>query len=287
MCNNIKTSIVAGIVLYNPVMERLQENIQAIKDQVDKLVLVDNGSMRQEYAQWNENDNRIVIIRHAENMGIAVALNDILQYAYNNGYQWALTLDQDSVALPGMVAKMSLYAKAEIGIVCPLIKDRNFFHSSQEMDGGAKELDYCITSASLTNVTAWKKVGGFDNKMFIDWVDWDICIAMRKAGYKIIQTGDAVLLHELGTKAKCTHLLGHEILLLHRSPFRYYYVIRNRVYLGRKYPSEGYCKQIWIAIKSILKVVLFEKNKKNNIVAMAKGLKDGLLMDVHIVDNTK
>lgn len=286
MCNKIKTSVIAGIVLYNPDMNRLQENIHAIKGQVDKLVLVDNGSMIPEYTQY-EDEDYIVIIHYTENRGIAVALNDILKYAYDNGYQWALTLDQDSVALPGMIEKMSLYAKKEVGIVCPLIKDRNFSQPSPKTTERVKEIKYCITSASLTNVTAWKKVGGFDNKMFIDWVDWDICIAIRKAGYKIIQIRDAVLLHELGNKTECIHWWGHDIMLLHRSPFRYYYVIRNRVYLGRKYPSEGYWKQLWISIKSIFKVVLFEKNKKNNMLAMLKGLRDGLLMDVNITDNTK
>ena len=34
----------AGIVLYNPDVERLHENINGIINQVDALILIDNGS---------------------------------------------------------------------------------------------------------------------------------------------------------------------------------------------------------------------------------------------------
>ena len=36
--------IIAGIVLYNPDICRLKENISAIRPQVDKIVLIENGS---------------------------------------------------------------------------------------------------------------------------------------------------------------------------------------------------------------------------------------------------
>ena len=38
-----------GIVLYNPDIPRLRENISAIKPQVDKVVLIENGSKDTSY----------------------------------------------------------------------------------------------------------------------------------------------------------------------------------------------------------------------------------------------
>ena len=35
---------IAGIVLYNPDLGRLKENIESICKQVDKVILIDNGS---------------------------------------------------------------------------------------------------------------------------------------------------------------------------------------------------------------------------------------------------
>ena len=43
----------AGIVLYNPDIERLRENIAAIAPQVDTLLFIDNAS------EYNENKYRI------------------------------------------------------------------------------------------------------------------------------------------------------------------------------------------------------------------------------------
>ena len=37
--------ILCAIIVFNPDHERLKENILAIKDQVDKLVLYDNGGL--------------------------------------------------------------------------------------------------------------------------------------------------------------------------------------------------------------------------------------------------
>ena len=39
-----KTRICAGIVLYNPDIERLSDNIDSVISQVEKIYLVDNGS---------------------------------------------------------------------------------------------------------------------------------------------------------------------------------------------------------------------------------------------------
>ena len=72
-----KIRICAGIVTYNPDIELLIKNINAISDQVNKVIIVDNGSIN-----WNNWSNRILsknveIIRNRNNDGIAKALNQI------------------------------------------------------------------------------------------------------------------------------------------------------------------------------------------------------------------
>lgn len=57
--------ISAGIVTYNPEMQRLEENINAIIGQVDEVVLVDNGSANiKEIEQKWENASKISIIKN-------------------------------------------------------------------------------------------------------------------------------------------------------------------------------------------------------------------------------
>ena len=43
--------VVAGIVLYNPNLDRLLQNISAIANQVDKIILYDNNSTKINFDQ--------------------------------------------------------------------------------------------------------------------------------------------------------------------------------------------------------------------------------------------
>ncbi|OYP57160.1 glycosyltransferase [Segatella bryantii] len=271
--------MIAGIVLFNPDPIRLRENIEAIKPQVDKLILIENGSTDFSYID-NIDFSDLVYIRNPRSMGIAYALNQILQYAYDNNHQWALTLDQDSVVADNLIVEYEKVINTpNTGIICCKTIDRNF--KDDELNTyGVKEVNYCITSASYTNVSAWKDVGGFDTQMIIDWVDWDICIALRKKGFKILKTDKTYILHELGTNTQKKSFLGHTFLILNRSQFRYYYVARNWIYIGRKWQEESIFKCIVQVLKWLFIALIFEKNKMENLKAFIKGSFDGLKMKI-------
>ena len=57
----------------------------------------------------------------------------------------------------------------------------------------------CFTSASWVNIKAWQEVGGFDDSMFIDRVDYDFCMTLWEAGWGIYKTVKTEILHELGS----------------------------------------------------------------------------------------
>lgn len=126
----------------------------------------------------------------------------------------------------------------------------------------------CITSASMMNLNAWKQVGGFDEKMFIDSVDFDICLSMREHGYRIIKTYDTALLHEVG-HSEIRKLFGKEYQIYHHSPLRYYYMIRNGIYLGKRHHFTF--KATLRAIRLFILVSLFEENKMEKISKMLLG----------------
>ena len=74
---------IAGIVLYNPDLGRLKENIESICKQVDKVILIDNGSDNiREIEDLIKKYLNCILLKNGENMGIAYALNQILKYAY-------------------------------------------------------------------------------------------------------------------------------------------------------------------------------------------------------------
>lgn len=262
--------IITGIILYNPDLSRLQENIFAILPQVDKVVLVENGSSDITYLKEFE-DEKIELIVNEENMGIAYALNQVMQFAHDNGADWALTLDQDSVVPPDLIDKyMKLTSIDKVGMICCKIVDRNFGETTEQKSKtcGYEEVPMCITSASMLNRKAWKEVGGFAEEFFIDAVDFDMCLLLREHGYKIIRTYDTQLLHEVG-HSQIRKLFGKEYLVYHHSPLRYYYMVRNGLYLGKRHHFVVH--STIRAFRQIAMALIYEDRKKEKLTMMAKG----------------
>ena len=166
----------AGIVLYNPDIKRLEENISAIAPQVSELILIDNGSKNiDEIAELTAKYDNITYVRNDDNYGIAKALNQIIDKADELGEEWVLTLDQDTVCEPDIIETYDRFAKRakdNIGIITSKYKDRSVevdFGMTQEYE----KVSFCITSGAFNNVKCIKAVGGFDEKLFIDMVDYD------------------------------------------------------------------------------------------------------------------
>lgn len=270
----------AGIVLYQPDLERLTENISNISPQVNELLLVDNGSSNiAEVEELAKKTDNITIIKNGENKGIAYALNEIINYGDQNGYEWGLTLDQDSVSDRQLISHYLDFIQAHpdinIGCLTCEIHDRNF--ESSKLDYGQldyKEIDYCITSGSFMNIKATKSIGGFDDVMFIDKVDCDICINLRLHNYKIIQIKYPGLLHEVG-HAKQINLLVRKWELYNHSSFRRYYMCKNASYLKKKYKNSYVRKMYWKEVFHTIMVLLFEDKKKEKWSAARRGFKDG------------
>ncbi|WP_342383519.1 glycosyltransferase family 2 protein [Bacteroides ovatus] len=259
--------VIVSIVLFNPDIKRLCQNIEAILPQVNEVVIVDNGSKNiVDILEIINVYSNISFIRNDENLGIATALNQAARFALEHGYDWIITLDQDSVAPKNLVATYSLLKnETRLGMMCCKICDRNFGEKRElrTKTTGVEEVKMCITSASMMNLEAWKLVGGFSDDFFIDSVDFDICLSMREYGYKIIRTNDAVLLHEVG-HSKLRYLFGKEYQIYQHSPLRYYYMVRNGIYLGKRH--HFVIRAIYRSLRLFMLVMLYE----NDRIAKAK-----------------
>lgn len=264
--------LISSIITYNPDLQRLKQNVAAIDPQVDEIVVVDNGSKNvADVIGSLSGYNNIHFIKNKDNMGIATALNEAAQYAKDQGYEWIITLDQDSVAPSNLVKTYLPYTNDKcIGMLCCKIIDRNFgeLDINKRHNHGCEEVPMCITSASMMNIKAWDEVGGFPEDFFIDSVDFDICLSMRKHGYKIVRTNDTALLHEVG-HSEIRNFLGKQRQIYHHSPLRYYYMVRNGIYLGKRHHFT--LRAIYRSIRLFILVELFEENKWNKTKMMLKG----------------
>lgn len=269
--------IAAGIVLYNPELKRLEENIGHIASQVDCVLLFDNGSanINEIEALVRQMPHNISLIKESKNIGIASGLNRLCGYAKKQGYQYVITLDHDSVCPVDLIKVLSEDLRPDVAVVGPNVIYRGN-ESFAVRKSEVESVDWVITSASLTSLVAWQKIGGFDEKLFIDGVDRDFCIRAKRNGYLILKDYRAELLHELGN-LKCRKVFGRTVYVTNHSPLRKYYMVRNVVYLDRKH---GEKRRFAVIVKNFTKTLLFEDKKIEKIRAMAKGIREGHEMTV-------
>lgn len=277
--------VVAGIVLFNPQINRLKENIEAIVSQVEKVILFDNGSSNfKTVGSIVSKNHKLVLIHSNHNIGIAAALNNIFKYAEQKfNPDFVLTIDQDSVCSKNLIHEYLKFYDPKIGIYSPEIRDINVVkHTNNKSKNVPKisEVKECITSASLTNYKAWKSVNGFDETMFIDNVDFDFCKRIRKKGYKIIRVNTVFIRHELGHIKEHNTVFG-KVLVKNHNSFRKYYIARNTIYMARK-DSSFIVKFIAYLriIKQLLLVLGFEQSKASKIRSLLKGTLDGQKIEI-------
>lgn len=270
----------AGIVTFNPNLEKLKNNIRSIINQVDNVIICDNNSDNfLEILELKESiSGEIEIIHNMDNRGIAGALNQLFEVAKERNVKYLLTLDQDSECPIKLVDSLEQYMRNDVAIVCPNFIDRNCKSYNQFIDctEKVKEVKKCITSGSLNNVKYWEMVGGFDEKLFIDFVDFDFCFRLREMGFKILQVNDVTLLHELG-ESVVKNFLNKQIVISKHSNIRKYYMVRNYFYYRKKNNINDLAEKKAMRNK-VLKMILFEQDKLKTIKVIYKGWKDSKVM---------
>ena len=124
-----KETVLAGIVTYNPNMERLKLNLDAICNQVSVVAIIDNGSKNiEKIISLTEGYDNIEVVCNASNRGIAAALNQIGDLAAAKKKEFFITLDQDSVADCSLATELYLsFFDETVGAACPYINRKNDF----------------------------------------------------------------------------------------------------------------------------------------------------------------
>ncbi len=265
-----------GIVTYNPSIERFTECIGSLSNQTDNLMIVDNGSSNVAEIERviDSFSLKYNIQKNQTNEGIASGLSDIMEYAERNGYEWVLTIDQDSVIQSGLLDR---YKKAvsllpDVGMITCLVKDRNYTDIREEYQNKAIiSIKTCITSGAFTSVRAYKETPGYDKSFFIDFVDNDLCYSIREAGYRIYRIKYLGLLHENGY-GENRSFLGKKIVVLNKSADRVFYQVRNARKLYKKHIDYSVFQLMRFYILVLLKILLYENNKLNKIHMYIKGM---------------
>jgi rhamnosyltransferase len=233
--------VLAVVVLYFP--EKEISKIIDFKGEVDDVMIIDNTQ---------------------NNIGVAAALNKALDRAIKENYDWLLTMDQDSVFEPGSLKILREFAftcKENIAIVSPF-----HFIKKPLTKTSVEEVKITMTSGNLLRVSAAKTAGSFDEKLFIDSVDNEYCLRLRKNGFKIVRVNAAILHHQLGK-------LGPFGIVTHPATRRYY-ITRNMLYVMSRYFPQLFLFGSKELIKSFVLILLVEDDKANKLRSMYRGMID-------------
>lgn len=287
--------ILCVIVTYNPDIGALAENIRSVKDQVAGILVVDNSTTEKTRESIRKFclEKKIQLLSNQFNLGIAGALNRSLDWARTHQYDSLLTMDQDSTVCDDYVRNLlSAYTKIgenkKIGILAPVHFDKKTGYLSRGYRLDRKEFvakDIVMTSGNLLPLGVFSEIGGFDEDLFIEYVDHDFCLRLKKHGYSIYMVRDARLGHNLGDARK--HYLGPYFFFSHNYlPVRRYYRARNRFVLYRRHFGKWILHDQLFALKDFIKIALVEKSKFQKLKATALGTFDGLLGRMGAFDGT-
>jgi GT2 family glycosyltransferase len=259
------------------------------------IVVVDNGSIDGSASAIRAQFPEVTIIENRENLGYARGFNTGLQYAYEQGADYFLILNNDTIVDPQAVSelvkaaqgnekigfvtgKVYWYTKPEILQTVGKYRDPKkivgglVLVGSGEIDHGQyekeQEYDFVDDVFLLVNREVYETVGGYDSHFFLYYEETDWCARVRKAGYSILFTPKARIWHK-------GNVGGPSI----PSPLRQYYFTRNEIiFLKRNSPAPKFAKivrlYLWEHTDAILRLIKHGKFKHAS--AHLRGISAGL-----------
>jgi len=284
-----KSNVAGLVVLFEPDQQVL-EKINRYLFQVDFLFVVDNTeSLKKDFVKHALiGQQNIKYIANGKNLGIANALNVGANLALEAGYQWLLTMDQDSCVPAQMVGNLldaiNNYPNLDqIGIMSPahMLIDGQIDTSIRDLLKKNKEIVVeavtVMTSGNLLNLKVYSTVGPFIDKLFIDYVDVEYCLRLNKKGYKVLVASNIILEHSLGNISVHKYKVypKHQFTLLNHNYIRKYYITRNRLFVQNLYKKDfpSFCQHDFkCQIKEIIKTSMLENNRFKKIKYFSLGV---------------
>jgi rhamnosyltransferase len=267
--------VLAVVVSYDGA-PKIRRTVDALRGQVGRILIVDNGSGAEtlDVLASLEEEHDVAVVRLGENRGIGHALNRGVQFARESAYGWLLTMDQDSVVEPTLIAAYQAAIRRRPDLVClaPAIRKNGVVPRE-----GEGEVAYAITSGNLVAVSVFDRIGLYDEGFFIDCIDFDFSLRVRRAGLAVHRVPDAVMDHQLGEEVTSTHL-ARKYYALH-SPTRRYYMYRNYLYMLERYLRSFPAFILKLTISQLLLTVLIgflDPKPLESYRAIGRGVRDYL-----------
>ncbi len=223
-------------------LNRSEETLQAIASALGqrgcrfRLVVLDQGSVPETQARFRQalaGHSNATLVASPRNLGVAGGRN--AASALGHG-RVIVGLDNDAVfATAHTVAEAvaAFDAMPDLGA----LGFRIVRHDTGEDDltswgypagllaraGGSFDSVTFVGAGHAIRRVAWDEAGGYDEKLFFCWEEYDFCLRAIEADWRIRYRGDIVVRHHAAPEAR-----------VRWNANRWFYFIRNRIYIGHK-----------------------------------------------------
>lgn len=277
-----KNNICAVIISHDP-GEDFITNLKSIATQLAEVAIVNNGSEKFTSDFLKGFEEKVYLITNSENLGQGKALNQGVSWAILQGYQWLLLLDQDSLLNSSisqeLITAFQNYPQRQklkmIGSNCIYKNIKELKYKKECQEKLYFKRDVVMMSGSLLSASAYNKVGSFREEFFIDSIDADYCLRLRKEGFRIIVACKAQMTHSVGKEATMRRFFWKRFLVTNHNHIRCYYMTRNGLILVKEYffrePYWVLRRIIWYFLVKPGLIILFEKNKIPKLKSMFLG----------------
>lgn len=235
----------ACIICFHVQAAALKPLVDALRDQVGKILLLDNSSGCDGDIATLANA-QVIYLPMSFNRGTAGAMNQAWQLALAEGATAMLSFDQDSLPAAGMVAQLtSALSGLQQGGLRPAavgpgkIDPRNSrpfrllhpvlpgFRHVPSGSAPTVEVDHLITSGCLIPADMYRAIGPFREELFLDYVDIEWSLRARALGYSLYTDPRTTMSHTIGDQVI---QIGGRSLPVHK-PLRCYLLVRNHLLL--------------------------------------------------------
>lgn len=266
--------IYAVILTYNHYEDTYDclKSVMAIDHPDLSVVVADNGSSDDTPNRLRQDFPSVHVIENGQNIGVPAGYNVGFRFALEQGADYILMLNNDTVVPPEIVKELLAVGQNDpkAGIIMPKV----LYHGSEDRiwsSGGryrafppailmtdtrkdyqnrTRLIEYAPGCGLLIHRRAFEKAGLFDPGYFFLWDDWDFSERVRAHGLNIWYAPNARMWHKVSTTTQGPrsplfwHTMGSSIARFYRRHGRPFW-LQLPVHLGYVVLREFFWKRNW------------------------------------------
>ena len=272
--------LAAGVVLYHPAPEACHR-VEKLAAQFDCVFVVENES-----SAFGSAAPVVQVVHNQTNRGLAGANNQLADAARAAGFDWLVLFDQDS-RVPGTF-RGQLETCFEAIQSPPALLAANYrtellgdvVVGYQPPGTGAVGAWVAgLNSGSMLDLATHHALGGHDEQFFVDHVDHEYCLRLRRHGYRVLATRAPLFRHEVG-HVVCARRFGRVWQSSGHPAWRRREWARNLVRLSKRYwrSDPVWCsRQLFGELpRSLIAMLILERGRGAKLAELMSGLMDGV-----------